>query len=223
MNEIVYKFLLAGDKVMHEMHLRQPGFIYSACEPFTKNKERIQKFKETGYSRHIYQNELDKSCFQHGMAYGDFIDLTRRTASDKILRDKAFNIAKNPKHDPYQRGLAAMVYKCFDKETSGCGIKNKNMSDQSLAEELHKLIIERFKKIKVHSTFIDNIWGADLADRQIIKRFNKRFRFLLCIIPLKDKIGITTTNGFQKMLDKSNRKPNKVWVDKGSEFYNRSM
>ena len=115
MNETVNKFLLVGNKCMPEMHLRQPGFKYSACGPFTKNKERIQKFKETGDSRCIYQNKLDKACFQYVMAYGDFKDLTRRTASDKILRDKAFNIANNPKYDWYQRGLASVVYKMFDK------------------------------------------------------------------------------------------------------------
>ena len=84
MNDIGNKFFLAGYKFMPEMRLRPPGFTYSACEPFTKNKERIQKFKETGDSRYIYQKELDKSCFQHDMAYGDFKDLTRRAASDKI-------------------------------------------------------------------------------------------------------------------------------------------
>ena len=81
-----------------------------------KNKERIQKFKETGDSRYIYQNELDKACFQHDMAYGDFKDLTRRTASDKILRDKAFNIAKNPKYDGYPRGLPSLVDNFFNKK-----------------------------------------------------------------------------------------------------------
>ena len=81
MNEIVIKFLLAGDRFVPEMHLRQPGFAYSACGPFTKNKERIQKFKETGDSRYIYQNELDKACFQHEMTYGDFKDLIGRAAS----------------------------------------------------------------------------------------------------------------------------------------------
>ena len=101
MNEIVNKFLLAGDKFMPEMHLRQQGFTYSACGPFSKNKERIQKFKETGDSRYIYQKELNTACFQHYMAYGDFKDLTRRTVSDKILPDKAFNIAKNPKYYRY--------------------------------------------------------------------------------------------------------------------------
>ena len=94
MNEIVNKFLLEGDKFMPEMHLKQPGFTYSACGPFTKNKEQIQKFKETGDTSYIYKNELDKACFQHDMAYGDFKDLKRRTASGKILRDEAFNIAK---------------------------------------------------------------------------------------------------------------------------------
>ena len=84
---------------MTEMHLKQPGFIYSACGTFTKNKERIQKFKETGDSTYIYRNELDKTCFQNDMAYEDFKDLARRTASVKVLRNKTFNIAKNPKHD----------------------------------------------------------------------------------------------------------------------------
>ena len=88
---------------MLEMHLRQPGFTYDAWGPFTKNKERIQKFKETGDSKYIYQNELDKACFQHDMAYRDFKDLTRTTASDKkILHNNAFNTAKNPKYDGYQ-------------------------------------------------------------------------------------------------------------------------
>ena len=109
MNEIVNKFLLTGDKFLTEIHLKQPRFTYSACGPFTKNKERIQKFKETGDTSYIYKNELDKACFQHDMAYGDFKDIKRRTASDKILRDKAFNIAKNPKYDGHQRGIAFMV------------------------------------------------------------------------------------------------------------------
>ena len=101
MNEVVNKFWLAGDKFMPEMHLRQPTFTQSACGPFIRNKERIQKFKETRDSRYIYQNELDKACFQYDMPYGDFKDLTRIIDSDKILRDKAFNIAKSPKYDGY--------------------------------------------------------------------------------------------------------------------------
>ena len=103
MNSIVYKLLLAGDKFMEEMGLKQLEFTYSACGPFTKNKEWIKKFKETGDSRYIDQNELGKACFQHDLAYGD---LNRRTTADKLLRDKAFIIAKNRKYDEYQCGLA---------------------------------------------------------------------------------------------------------------------
>ena len=105
MNKIVNKFLLAGDKFMPEIHLKQPGFTYSACGPFTKSKERIQKFKETEDTKYIYRNELDKACFQDDMAYGDFKDLAKRTAADKVLIYKAFNIAKDLKYDVYQRGL----------------------------------------------------------------------------------------------------------------------
>ena len=115
MNKIINKFLFAGDKFMPQMHLRQPRFTYSACGPFTKSKKGIQKFKETGYSRKIYQKELDKTCFQHDMAYGGFKDLPRRIASDKVLHGKAFNIAKNLKYDGYQRGLASMFYKILIK------------------------------------------------------------------------------------------------------------
>ena len=184
MNEIVNKILLARDKFIPEMHLRQPGLTYSACGPFTEHKQRIQKFKETGNLRYIYQNELDKACFQHVMSYGDFKDLTRRKASDKILRDKAFNIAKNPKYDGYQHGLASMTYKFFDKSTSGSGIKNGKISNKELAEELHKPIISKFE---IHSPFGDNIWGAVLADMQLISKYKKGIRFLLCIIDIFSK------------------------------------
>ena len=148
---------------MPEMHLKQPQSTHSACGPFTKTKERIQKFQETGNSRYIYRNELDKACFQHDMTYADFKDLAKRTAADKVLRDKAYNIAKDPKYDGYQRELASMVYKFFHKKTAGIGIKSMPQNEQ-LAEELHKPIIRKFEKIKVYSTFKDNIWGADLAD-----------------------------------------------------------
>ena len=149
MNEIVNKFLSAGDKFMPKMHLKQSGFTYIACGPFTKNKERIQKFKETGDTSYIYKNELDKACFQHDMAYEDFKDLKTRTASDNILRDKAFHIAKNPKYDEYQRGLASMVYKFFDKKSKGSGVANNEIKQNfQLPEELHKPIIKKFKKKK---------------------------------------------------------------------------
>ena len=115
MNQIVNKFLLAGDKFMPEMHLKQPGFAYRDCGPFTKNKQRIQKFLQTGYTNYIYKNELDKACFQHDMVCGKHKDLEKRTQSDKVLKDKTFSIANNPKYDGYQGGLASMVYKSFHK------------------------------------------------------------------------------------------------------------
>ena len=106
MNEIINTFLLVGDKFMPGMHLKQPGFTYSACDPFTKNKERIEKFMQTRNTDSIYKNELDKACFQHGMAYGKSKDLIKRTHSDKVLKDKAFKIVNNSNFDGYQRGLA---------------------------------------------------------------------------------------------------------------------
>ena len=158
MNEIVNKFLLAGDKFMPEMHLRQPGVTYSACGSFIKNKERIQKFKETEDTNYIYKNELDKDCFQHDMTYGDFKDLAGRTASDKVLADEAFNIAKNSKYDGCQRGLTSMIHKFFDKKSTGSGVANNEIKQNlPLSEELNKPIIRNFKKRTIYSGFKDNI------------------------------------------------------------------
>ena len=137
MNDIVNKFLLADDKLMPEMHLRQPaslvklGFTYSACGPFTQNKERIQIFKETGDTNYIYWNKLDKACFQHDIAYGYFEDLARRTKSDKVLRDKAFKTASDPKYDGYRRGLAFMVSKFFDKKSKWSVINSNNNNNNN--------------------------------------------------------------------------------------------
>ena len=119
------------------------------------------------------------------MSYRDFEDLATRRTSDITLRDKAFNIAKHSKYGGYQRGLSSMVYKFFDKKTSGSGsaIKIENISNKELAEKLHKQSVRKFGKIK----------------------------------------GITITNAFLKTLKQSNHKPNKMWIDKASEFYNRSM
>ena len=146
MNEIINKFLLVGDKFMPEMHLKQSGFTYSACDPFTKNKERIEKFMQTGNTDFIYKNELDKACFQHDMAYGKSKDLVKRTQSDKVLKDKAFKIVSNPKYDGYQRGLASMVYNFLDKKSKGSDIaaslanKSANKPNYELANELNKPI-----------------------------------------------------------------------------------
>ena len=219
---------------MPEMHLRHPQFTYSVCVPFNKHKQRIQNFKETGDTNYIYKNELDKACFTHDAAYSDSKDLTKRTAADKILRNRAFNVAKDPKYDGYQRGVASMVYKFFDKKSKGSGAKYVNSKlkpqNQQLVEELHKPIIKKFAKRKVHAAFKDNIWGIDLAVMQLLGKYNKGIRFLLCVIdifskyawvvPLKDKKGISIVKAFQIILKQSNRKLSKIWVDKGSEFYN---
>ena len=213
---------------MPEMHLRQPQFVYSVCDPFTRHKERIKKFEQTGDTHYIYRNELDKACFQHDSAYADHIDLINRTKSDKVLRDKAYNIASNPKYDGYQRGLASIVYKFFDKksmagpsslECMGSGFKELKNSSSILADELHKPVIKKFEKRKVYSQFKDNIWGVDLADMQSLSRKNKGIKYLLCaidlyskyafVIPLKDKKGISIVNAFNKIIKQSKKKPNK--------------
>ena len=241
MNNVINKFLFAGDKFMPEMHLRQPQFVYSACGPFTRHKERIKKFKQTGDTRYIYRNELDKACFQHDFAYADHKDLITRTEADKVLRDKAYDIASNPEYDGYQTGLASMVYKFFNENSpaeltakpsslarTGSGFKKPSSS--ILADELHQSIIRKFNKTKVYSQFKDNIWGVDLADMQSLSRKNKGIKYLLCaidlfskyafVIPLKDKKGISIINAFNKIIKQSNRKPNKIWVEQGGQFYN---
>ena len=230
MNNVINKFLLVGDKFMPEMHLKQSQFVYSACGPFARHKERIKEFKRTGDTRYIYRNELDKACFQHDPAYADHKDLMNRTKADKVLRDQAYNIASNPKYDGYQRGLASIVYKFFDKKSVGSGINTIKSGSSILADELHKPIIRKFNKRKVYSQFKDNIWGVDLADMQSLSRKNKGIKNLLCVIdlyskyafaiPLKDKKGISILNAFDKIIKQYNRNPNKIWVDQGGEFYN---
>ena len=230
MNNLINKFLLAGDKFMPEIHLRQARFTYSACGPFTRHEERIQKFNETGDTNYVYKNELDKACFIHDAAYSDSKDLTKRTIADKNIKNRAFDIAKDPKYAGYQRGLASMVYKFFDSKVSGSRAKLIPENKQ-LANELHKPIIRKFEKRRVYSTFKDNIWSVDLVDMQLLSKYNKEIRFLLCVIdifskyawvvPLKDEKGVSIVKAFQSILKQSNSsKPNKIWVDKGSEFYN---
>ena len=212
------------------MHLKQPGFTYNAYGSFTKNKERFEKLMQTGNTDFIYKNELDKACFQNDMAYGKSKDLAERTQSDKVLRDKAFKIASNPKYDDYQRGLPSMVYKFFDKKYCENGIVNE--PNYQLANELHKPIIRKFKKRKVYSSFRDNICCVDLADLQSLSKYNKGIKYLLCAIDifskyawvalLKDKKGTSIVNAFQKIISEG-RKPNKTLVNQGSEFYNNSF
>ena len=123
-----------------------------------------------------------------------------------------------------------MVYKLFDKKSKGSGIKNEIKENQKLANELHKPIIRKLKKIKVYPSFKDNIWGVDLADMQLISKYKKGIRYLLFaidlfskyafIVPLKGKKGTTIANAFQSILGDSKRKPEKIWVNQGTEFYN---
>ena len=165
MNEIVNKFLLASDKFMPKTHLKQPGFTYSGCGPFKINKERIQEFKETGDTNHIYKNELDQACFQHDMDFGDFKDLARRTASDKVLRDKTFYIAKNSKYGGCHRGLASIVYNFLIKSLQAVVL---------ICMQINLLLMKnQLKNYTKH--FLKN-----LADMQLMIKFNKGFRFLLC-------------------------------------------
>ena len=255
MNNIINKFLLAGDKFMPEMHLRQRQFVYSACGPFTRHKERIKEFKRTGDTRLLYRNELDKACFKQDAAYAKNKYLENRLISDQKLRNSAYDITSNPKYHGYQRGLASMVYKFFDskvapldkKTMSGKGnVKStaepsalarssleRMENNKILAEELHKPVIKKSNKRKVYSQFRDNIWGVDLADTQSLSKKNKGIKYRLCaidlfskyafLVPLKDKKGISIVNAFNKIIKQSNRKPNKIWVDQGSGFYNHNF
>ena len=225
-NSIINKFLLA-----EELHLVDPIVKkYSAYGPFTKHTQRIQDFLNTGNLSYIHNNDIDKDCFQHDMAYNKFKDLEKRTQSDIALKNKVFKIASNQKYNGYERGLASMVYKFFDKKSKGSDIKNEIKENQQLANKLHQPIIRKFKKRKVYSSFKHNIWGVDLADMQLISKHNSGIRYLLCVIDLfskyacvvhlKDKKGVSIVNAFQSIFKKSNRKANKIWVDQGSEFYN---
>ena len=161
---------------------------------------------KTGNIDFIYRNKLDKACFQHDMVYGEAKHLVRRTQSGKVLRDKAFKIAGDTKYDGYQRGLASMVYKFFDKKSKESGITNE--SNYQLANKLHKPIIRKFKKRKVYSSFRDNILGLDLADMQSLSKYNKGIKYLLCaidlfskyawVVPLKHKKELVLLMHFKK-------------------------
>ena len=138
------------------------------CGLFTKHRERIQKFRETGDLKHLYQNELDISCFTDDAAYSDSKDLAKRTISDTNLKDRAYGIAINPKYDVYQKELARMIYKFFDKKTElGASV------NEELAQELHKTAVKKFKRKKVYARFKDNIWAADLAEMKSLSSRNQ--------------------------------------------------
>ena len=202
MNETVNKFLLVGDEFMPEMHLKQPGFTYSACGPFTRNKERIEKFMQTGNTDFTYRNKLDKACFQHDIAYGKSKDLTKRIQSDKVLRDKAFKIASDPKYDVYQRGLASMVYKFFDKKTLLLLGQITKLQMYLVGRLLENSRDEKF----IHP--LETIFGV--LNMRSLSKYNKWMKYVLCaidifskyawVVPLKDKRGISIVNAFQKII-----------------------
>ena len=147
------------------------------------------------------------------------------------MKDQIDILKKIPDLDGYQRGLASMVYQFLDKKSKGSGITNEY--NYQLANELHKPFIKKFKKRKVYSSFKDNIWGVDLADIQSWSKYNKGFKYLLFaidffskyawVIPIKDKIGTSIVNACKTIISEGRRKPNIIWVDQGSEFYNQSF
>ena len=154
--------------------------------------------------------------------------MTKRIQSDEFLRDKVFKIGSDSKYDWYQRGLASTVYKFFDKKSTGSGIKS--MSNKKIADELQQPIISKFKRRRVYSSFKDNIWAVDLADMQLISKYNRGIRFLLWEIDLFSKFAWIVPERSKKellllmsILDKLKRKPNNIWIDQDSESYNNSF
>ena len=160
MNKIIYKFLLRADTFMPELHLKQSGFTYSPCRPFTKHRKRIKKFRETGNLKHLYKNELDKPCFVHDAATSDCKYLAKRTISDKFLKDKAYRIARNRNYERYQRELVIMAYTFFDKKTGS----EVNVNEK-LAKKLHKAVIKKVKRRNFYTRFKDNIWAVRLLSK----------------------------------------------------------
>ena len=206
---------MTGDKFLPELHLKQPGFTYCACGPFTKHRQRIQKFRETGHSKHLYRNELGQPCLTHNAGYSDSKDLAKRTVANKILKDRAYEISRNRKYDGYQRTLASIPHKFFDQKTrSGVSV------NEELAEELHKPVIKKFKRRKGYSKFKDNLSAADLAAMGLLSSKNKNVKYLLCVIdifpkyswvkPLEYKIGKTVLNAFIEIVNEANCKSNKL-------------
>ena len=164
MNKIINKLLLTSNKFTPESHLKNPGLTYSTCGPFSKHRERIQKFKEIGNLKHLHRNKL--ACFAHDAAYSDSKDITKRTVSDKIVKDTADGIGRNHKFDGYQRALVSMVYKFFYKKTGSGAIGTSKVGvtvNEKLAQKLHKPVIEKFRRAKVYARFKDSIWAAGLA------------------------------------------------------------
>ena len=177
---------------------------------------------ETGDTRYIYKNNLDKACFQHDMAYNKYKYLDKRTQSDKNLKDNALKIAVNPRYNEYERGLASMVYKFFfDKKSKGAGLKkHKQLKVMSFINQLLKTLKKGKCILPIKKILPINIWGVDLADMQLINKHKKWIKYLLCainlyskyvwVVPLKDKKGVNIVNALQSILNNSKRKLNKI-------------
>ena len=161
MNKTVSKFMLTRDKFMPKLHLKQPEFTYSVCGPFTKHCEGIQKCRQTAHLKKRYNNKLDKACFVQDTAYCDNKDFTKRTISKKNMKEGAYEIMLDPKYDGYQRGLASIIYYIFDQKTRlGATATSKARANEKLAQELHQLMIKKFKKRKVYVWCKDDIWAS---------------------------------------------------------------
>ena len=219
MNEIINQFV---NNLPFEMHLYDSKVgKYSACGPGTKHSERLEKYKKTGDVSYIFKNELDKACFFHDAGYNKVKTADARIPYDKRLIDDTLKILSNPDVGGYQKMYAAMINKFFTKKIGG-GI---------LADKLHKPVRRKFARRRVISYGIDRIWATDLVEMQQFSRWNKGYKYLLMVIdvfskygwiePLKDKRGQTVAAAFKKLFQ--HRKPNLIWSDKGSEFYNQSL
>ena len=226
MNKTINKFLLTSNKFMLKLHLKQSGFTYKVCGAFTIHCEKIQKSGETVNVKHLYRNGLDKACFAHDAAYSDNKDFAKTAISNKILKERAHETARNRNYDGYQRGLASIAYKFFDTKTGSGAIQQQAKQErvnEQLAKELHKPVTKKIKRRKVYERFKDNIWATDLAVTESLSSKNKNIKYLLCAIDvftkyawvklLKDKKGKTVLNAFFETVDESNHKPNKLWVD----------
>ncbi len=219
-DSIINKFV---NNLPFEVHLMDPNVgRYAACGPGTKHYERIKKYIETGDTDYIFKNELDKACLYHDSTYSKFKDVSNRQVADRQLMDQAIGVANDENIDGYQRALAAMVYKFFEKKIQmGQGSWN-----EILAEELHKPVRRNFPRRRVEVKAIDGIWSADLIDMQEWSNKNKGYKYMLNVIDvlskyawsviLKDKMADSVKSAFESIIKTSERTPTQLWVDEGT-------
>ena len=206
------------DTLTPEMCLRQTGFMYSTCRPLKNNKAGIQRFKKTEDIRYTYHSGSDNVCFQHDLAYGAHKYLPRKLNFNKksVIENFQLIVILSIMHINQKLPQLSINFMTKNLETVSINISD----DQHLPNELCRLITGKFNTHRIYSCFVDIVWSPDLADMQLIRKYNKGVRSLLCDIEtcrkypwvalLKDKKGIKVTNNFQKFLDESDRKPNKM-------------